>query len=103
MDFERLTTTMQQSLAAAQKLAQSNGQPQVDVEHFLAALLAEGGRRTSDLLQSAGADPSDLKRRSDQEVERLPKVSGTPTEPDKIYLSGRLNRVLSRAEDAAKK
>jgi ATP-dependent Clp protease ATP-binding subunit ClpB len=103
MDFERLTTTLQQSLAAAQNLAQSNGQQQVDVEHVLAALLAEGGRRTADLLQGAGVDPQDLQRRADQELARLPKVSGAPTEPDKFYLSGRLSRVLSRAEEEAKK
>ncbi len=103
MDFERLTTTLQQSLSAAQKLAAANGQQQVDVEHFLASLLSQGGRRTTDLLQGAGVDAQELKRRADKEVERLPKVSGPAVEPDKVYLSGRMSRVLSRAEDEAKK
>jgi ATP-dependent Clp protease ATP-binding subunit ClpB len=103
MDFERLTTTLQQSLAAAQKLAQTNGQQQVDVEHLLAALLAEGGRRATDLLQRAGVDAQQLQRRADQELERMPKVSGPATESGNVYLSKRLSRVLSRAEDAAKK
>ena len=55
MDFERLTTTLKKSVAAAQKLAHANGQQQVDVEHLLATLLEQGGRRTGDLLQGARA------------------------------------------------
>jgi ATP-dependent Clp protease ATP-binding subunit ClpB len=103
MDFDRLTTTLQQSLAAAQKLAGANGQQHVDVEHLLAALLEQGGRRTADLLQGAGIDPAELKRQADREVGRLPRVSGPAVEPDKVYLSGRLSRVLSRAEEEAGK
>ena len=103
MDFERLTTTLQQSLSAAQKLARANGQQQVDVEHFFASMLSEGGRRTSDLLAGAGVDAADLKRRADKEVERLPKVSGSAVEADKIYLSGRMNSVFTRAEEEARK
>ena len=34
---------------------------------------------------------------------RLPKVSGSSVESDKIFLSGRMNRVLTHAEDEAKK
>ena len=103
MDFERLTTSLQQSLSAAQKLARANGQQQVDVEHLLASLLEPGGQRTGDLLQGAGVDPQELKRRADKEVERLPKVSGPEMEPDKVYLTGRLNRVLTRAEEESRK
>ena len=103
MDFERLTMTLQESLAAAQKLAQANGQQQVDVEHFLASLLAQAGRRTTDLLRACGVDHDDLKRRVDEDVRKLPKVSGGSGDSDKIYLSGRLNRVLTRADDEAKK
>src|SRR5260370_7258959 len=98
MDFERLTTTLQQSLAAAQKLAQSNGQPQVDVEHLLAALLAEGGRRTADLLQAAGVDPQQLQRRADQEAERLPKVPTPPTHPATLYLTRPLTPAPTRPQ-----
>ncbi len=103
MDFERLTTTLQESLAAAQKSARANGQQQVDVEHFLAALLEQSGQRTADLLQVAGVDAPELKRRADKEVVRLPKVSGPQGETDKVYLSSRLSRVLDRAEEEAKK
>jgi ATP-dependent Clp protease ATP-binding subunit ClpB len=44
-----------------------------------------------------------LKRRVEQELERLPKVSGPTGAPDQIYVTGRLNRMLTQAEDEAKK
>src|SRR5437899_1381626 len=103
MDFDRFTTSLQQSVGAAQKSARAHGQQQIDVEHFLAALLEHGGRRTEDLLQGAGVDGQELKRRIEREVERFPKVSGPEGEADKVYLTGRLNRVLSRAEEESKK
>ena len=64
MDIERLTTTLQQSLSDAQKLARANGQQQVDVEHFLVALLEQSNQRTDDLLHGAGVDTgTELRRR----------------------------------------
>ncbi len=68
MDIERLTTTLQQSLSDAQKLARANGQQQVDVEHFLVALLEQSNQRTDDLLHGAGVDPAQLKRGAETEV-----------------------------------
>ena len=44
-----------------------------------------------------------LKRRIDQELERLPKVTTPSGPPDQIYITGRLNRLLAQAEDEAKR
>src|SRR5262249_40351874 len=44
-----------------------------------------------------------LKQRVEQELERLPKVSGPTGAADQIYVTGRLNRLLAQAEQEAKK
>src|SRR5262245_37338655 len=103
MDFDRLTTVAQNALKSARDRARAQGQQQVDVEHLLAALLEAAGRRTFDLLQSAGVDGDELAKRALREVGRLPKVSGTSEDSDKIYLTSRLNRVLNRAVEEADK
>ena len=38
-----------------------------------------------------------------QELERLPRVTGPAGAPDRVYITGRLNRLLAEAEDEAKK
>ena len=46
---------------------------------------------------------SPARRRVEEELERLPKVSGPSGAPDQIYVTARLNRLLAHAEDEAKR
>jgi len=100
MDINRFTEKAQEALAAAQRRAQRGGQQQVDVEHLLLALLEQEPGLAPSILRKANVDLDGLRRRAEQEVERLPRVSSGGEE--NVYVSGRLNRVLGRAEDEAK-
>jgi ATP-dependent Clp protease ATP-binding subunit ClpB len=102
MDINRFTEKAQEALQAAQGLASRSGQQQVDVEHLLAALLDQDQGLAVSILQKAQVDAGRLKRRLAQELDRLPKVSGASGEPGQVYVSGRLNRVLTQAEQEAK-
>ena len=103
MDANRLTQKVQEALNAAQAKAIRLSHQQVDVEHLLSALLEQERGLTPSMLQKAAIDPGNVKRRIDQELERLPKVS-TPSGPaDQIYVTGRLNRLLVQAEDEGKR
>jgi ATP-dependent Clp protease ATP-binding subunit ClpB len=103
MDANRLTQKVQEALNAAQAKAIRLSHQQVDVDHLLSALLEQERGLTRSILQKAAIDPGNVKRRIDQELERLPKVS-TPSGPaDQIYITGRLNRLLVQAEDEAKR
>ncbi|HWP42920.1 MAG TPA: ATP-dependent chaperone ClpB [Blastocatellia bacterium] len=103
MDINRFTERAQQSLSAAQSKAARYSHQQVDVEHlFLAMLEQERGLATS-ILSKAEVNAEAVKHRVEQEVDRLPKVSGPSGPPDQIYITGRLNRLLAEAEDEAKK
>jgi ATP-dependent Clp protease ATP-binding subunit ClpB len=103
MDANRLTQKVQEALNAAQAKAIRLSHQQVDVEHLLAALLEQERGLAPSILQKAGIDPGGVKRRIDQELERLPKVSTPSGPPDQIYITGRLNRLLVQAEDEAKR
>jgi ATP-dependent Clp protease ATP-binding subunit ClpB len=103
VDINRFTEKAQEALADANRRASSNGQPQVDVEHLLLALLEQEGGLAPSILRKANLNVDNLRRRVEQEVERLPKVSGSGAEPDRVSITGRLNRVLSKAEDEAKR
>jgi ATP-dependent Clp protease ATP-binding subunit ClpB len=103
MDINRFTESVQQSLAAAQSKAARYGNQQVDVEHLLASLLEQERGLAGSILNKAEINTDALKQRVEQELQRLPKVSGPAGAPDQIYVTGRLNRLLAQAEDEAKK
>jgi ATP-dependent Clp protease ATP-binding subunit ClpB len=104
MDLNRFTQKLQEAVSAAQGLAIRYGHQQVDVEHLLLALLEQEGGLASSILSRAGVPVDQLTRRLKEELDRMPKVSsssGTP--PDQVYITGRLNKLLTAAEDEARK
>jgi ATP-dependent Clp protease ATP-binding subunit ClpB len=103
MDFNRLTEKVQEALRAAQSEAARYGNQQIDVEHLLSALLQQEGGLATAILNKAEINVQGLKNRVEQEVGRLPKVSGPTGGPDQIYVSSRLNRLFAQAEDEAKR
>ena len=103
MDFNRFTEKAQEALSAAQSKAIRSSHQQVDVEHLLAALLEQEQGLAASILTRASVALEALKRRVDQELDRLPKVSGPSGAPDQVYITGRLNRLLTQAEDEAKR
>jgi ATP-dependent Clp protease ATP-binding subunit ClpB len=103
MDFNRFTEKLQEAVRAAQSIAVRHGHQQVDVEHLLAALLEQEGGLTASILTRAGVNVDALKRRIESELERMPRVSGSAAGIDQIYVTPRLNKLLTQAEDEAKK
>jgi ATP-dependent Clp protease ATP-binding subunit ClpB len=103
MDFSRLTEKAQQAVHTAQSLAVRYGQQQIDVEHLLAALLEQEDGLAPSILLKAEVNLEGLHRRVVQELERLPKVSGPAGGPDQVYISARLARLFTQAEDEAKR
>jgi len=104
MDSNRLTEKMQEALQAAQSIAIRRSHQQMDVEHLLTALLDQEGGLAGPILEKAGAPTDGLKQRLEQELDRVAKVTGAAgAPPDQIYVTGRLNKVLTQAEDEAKR
>ena len=103
MDINKLTEKLQEALSSAQSTAVRYGHQQVDVEHLLLALLEQDRGLTASILNKANVDVESLRRNVEQELDRAPKVSGPSGEPGQVYVTARLNRLLSQAEDESKK
>src|SRR4051795_8617670 len=102
MDINRFTEKAQEAIRSAQSKAVRYGHQQIDVEHLLAALLEQENGLAPSILAKAGINVETLSRRLEAELNRLPKVSGPSGGPDQVYISPRLNRLLTKAEDEAK-
>jgi ATP-dependent Clp protease ATP-binding subunit ClpB len=100
VDINRFTEKAQEALGAAQRQASRVANPQVDVEHVLAALLEDEHGLAVPILRKAAVNVEGLRRRVHDELSRLPRVSGTSG--DNPHVSGRLNRLLNQAADEAK-
>jgi ATP-dependent Clp protease ATP-binding subunit ClpB len=103
MEINRFTEKAQEALSAAQSKAVRYSHQQVDVEHLLLALLEQERGLAASILTKAGMSLDTLKRRVEQELDRLPKVSSSTGALDQIYITGRLSRLLTQAEDEAKR
>jgi ATP-dependent Clp protease ATP-binding subunit ClpB len=103
MDFNRFTEKLQEAVHAAQSLASRHGQQQLDVEHLLLALLEQQGGLAPSILLKAEVNPENLHRRLMQDLDKMPRVSGTATGIDQIYVTPRLQALLTGAEREAKR
>jgi ATP-dependent Clp protease ATP-binding subunit ClpB len=75
----------------------------VDGEHLALSLIEQEDGLALRLAEQAGASAPTLKARLEEELDRCPKVSGGATESGKVYVTQRLNRLLVKATDEAKR
>ncbi len=102
MDLNRLTEKSQEALRGAQALAARRSHQGVDVEHLLGALLNEPEGLAAALLSGAGIAPSAVREQIEVELNKIPQVSGPGAGAQQPYLTQRLARLLTQAEDEAK-
>ena len=103
MDINRFTEKAQQALQAAQSAAVRYGHQQIDVEHLFTALLLQEGGLAAAIFNKADVPVPPILRALEQELDRMPKVSGPSGPPDQLYITGRLNRLIVQAEDEARR
>ena len=103
MDLNKLTQKSQEALQEAQSLALRAGHMEVDSDHLLLALLEQSDGLVPRLLARIEVPAESLKERLERELQRRPQVSGSGREADKIYITQRLQQLLLKAEDEAKR
>ena len=103
MDMNRLTQKSQQALSEAQNLAVRCGHPEVDGEHLLMSLLIQPEGLLPRLLNKMDIPLDAVREKCSQVLQSRPRVSGPGHEQGKIYVTQRLNSLLVRAEDEAKR
>jgi len=102
MDTNRLTEKSQEALKAAETLATRYGHTEVDGEHLLVAVLSQEGGLAGRLFEKMGIPIEGPIAELESDLQRRPRVSGPGAQSGKIYVTGRLQRVLVAGEDAAK-
>jgi ATP-dependent Clp protease ATP-binding subunit ClpB len=103
MDFNRLTEKSQEAIRQAQSIAINHGNQQVDVEHLLLAMLEQEGGLAPSILLRADVPLESLHKRLQAEIDKLPKVSVGGTRPDQVYVTARLSKLFTVAEEQAKR
>ncbi|MGO9311175.1 MAG: ATP-dependent chaperone ClpB [Syntrophobacteraceae bacterium] len=103
MDINKFTTKSQEALQAAETKAIRFGHIEVDGEHLLLAMLEQPDGLASRLFQKMDVPVDRMRERLEDELNRKPRVSGPGVERGKIYITNRLNRLLSDAEEQAKR
>jgi ATP-dependent Clp protease ATP-binding subunit ClpB len=103
MDLSLFTQKSQEALSEAQNIAVRFGHQQVEAEHLLLALATQENGLVPRLLERAGIDSQGYSKGVEGELSRLPSVSGPGAQPGQIYVTPRLNTLLVKAQDMAKK
>ncbi len=75
-NFSRLTVKAQEIVQNALEITQSYNNQILEPEHILAALIQESGNIADTILQKTGGNVNRLKLKTNELLERLPKVSG---------------------------
>ena len=98
MAFEtnRFTERSQQAISQAASLASEHGHAQIQPEHLLAALLADGDGIAVATLDRAGASTSELRSATEARLGQLPRVRGDAASPQ---LAPAAREVLVRSHD----
>lgn len=103
MDINRLTQKSQEALQEAQARAIQYGHVEIDGEHLLLALVEQEDGLIPRLLTKMDVPVESFRQALVKELQRRPKVSGPGVEPGKVYVTQRLNKLLIKAEQEAKR
>nr|XP_061811823.1 chaperone protein ClpB 2-like [Nerophis lumbriciformis] len=102
MDMNQLTQKSQDALQAAQANSLRLGHQEVDTEHLLLALLEDPTGLVPRLLEKIDVPLDTLRAAVNDELGKRPRVSGPGSEPGKMLVSQRLQRLLLAAQKQAK-
>jgi len=103
MDANRLTQKSQEAFSEAQTKAVRFGHVEIDVEHLLAALLEQEDGLIPRLFTKMDVPLEPFKAEVEKELNKRARVSGPGAEAGKVYITQRLNKLLVKAEDEAKR
>ena len=103
MNAQNFTHKSLEAVQQAQNIALENNCMQIEEAHLAKALLQQEGGLIPQLLTKMGLEPSGVIAAVEDEVKRLPSVTGPGREPDKIYVSAEVDAVLADSENQAKR
>ena len=102
MDINRLTERVREALSEAQTGALQRSHPEIDVEHLLASLLEQERGLAVSILNKAEVNLEGIQQQLEKELEGRPRISSPSGAPDQVFVTGRLNLLLSQADREGK-
>src|SRR5213594_1969905 len=99
VNFNKFTIKAQDAIQAATEIASSYGNQQIEPEHLFAALLQSGESVVVSILKKIGTNVDTLKIKTNELIEKIPKVSGTAG--GQQYMSQALSKILEDSFKAA--
>lgn len=100
MNLNNFTIKAQEAITQAQQIAFNNGNPNIETEHLLKALISDEDSTTEYLLKKNNVNLKFLEAKLDESISKLPKVSGA----DPAQSIGRdANNAILRASNILKK
>ena len=103
MDLNRFTVRAREGLASAQTQTFEQGHQQVDVEHLLRALLLQERGLAASIFNKAEVQVAGLRQSVEQHLAGLPAVEGPSGAVDSLYVTQRLNSLLSQGGERSRK
>ena len=101
MNMNQFTQKSLAAIQGAQSLAQEYGQQQIEQQHMLLALVSDPEGFIPQMLTAMGMTVPSFEAAVKSEVNKLPKVSGSGREADKVYVAQDVDRALKAAEATA--
>ena len=101
MNAQKLTKKALEAVQSAQSIAIENQNMQIMPEHLLYALVDQEGGLIPQLLKKSGIDTDNMLALLDGAITKIPAVSGSGREPDKIYISPVTDKIFNEAERLA--
>ena len=101
MNAQKFTQKSLAAIQAAQELTVENSHQQIEQVHLLSALLRQEEGLVPALLKRMGITVESFSAAVDNELSKLPRVTGSGREADKIYIARPVDEALSHAERLA--
>ena len=103
MNTNRFTEKVNDSLQAAQSRAASLNHQFIDIDHLLLALIEQENGIGPSIVTKAGSDTNLLKSRLEEELAKLPHVSGPGAIGGQLHVTAKLGKLLAQADEEAKR
>ena len=103
MNLNKFTQKSQEAISEAQNISIRFENQYVDVEHLALALLEQEEGLVPSLLEKLNCNPQAFLKALEEQIAKLPRVTQSGGQAGQIYVTPRLNTVLVKALDMAKK
>ncbi len=101
MRFDRFTERLQDAAARANEILNRYGHNQIDVEHFLLALLEQPDGVIPQVLERMNVDTEMIRRRLDEVLKASPKAAIYGGGAGQIFITPRVKRIIDQANNEA--